>query len=248
MTGISLPSYEELFGQGEAEGKIEEEDTSTGKVFLLIRFKSAKREEFINTMKNYSTGLQKFHGYLSALQHKVSTVSIGKWEKASLMAIFTFESDDMAQNWLKSTPQVRMEDWLGGCDILIMESLEPFQQDHQILSISNTVVKVDETNEDFIRYKYILNEFLKPARIRLGGVCVAKSKTTKCLRGHWDMKLEDGVTILSWPTLAIMRQYRTTVDPDIYQESVALRGKAYDVVLSVAIQLGPLPNLTKGED
>ncbi|XP_033755539.1 uncharacterized protein LOC117338339 [Pecten maximus] len=247
---VSLPSYEDLFGQGAAEGKIEVEETSTGKVFMLIRFRTSKREEFVNTLKNYSTGLEKFQGYLSALQHKVPSVRSGKWEKASVLAILTFENEDMAQDWLKSTPEVCMEKWLGGCDILLMESSEPFQQDHQVLSISNTVINGEdvETNKDLARYRYILDQYLKPARVRIGGVSVARSQTSKCLRGQWDIDLKSTVNILSWPTVAVLRQYKESVDPEIYQESLDLRGKVFDIVLSVVIQLGQLPSFTNAKE
>ncbi|XP_060075213.1 uncharacterized protein LOC132554899 [Ylistrum balloti] len=245
---VLLPSYEELFGQGAAEGNIEVEETATGKVFMLIRFQSSRRQEFVNSMKNYSSGLEKFQGYLSALQHKASNIKVGTWNKASLLAILTFECADMARDWLKTTPEICMEKWLGGCDILLVESSEPFQQDHQVLSMSNIGITVEDTNENLARYRYLLNEYLKPSRVRIGGVSVASSKVNHCLRGKWEMDIEKTIVILSWPTMDVLRKYRGSVDPEIYQESLELRNKVFEIVLTAVVQLGPLPSLANSEE
>ncbi|OWF48204.1 Arrestin domain-containing protein 3 [Mizuhopecten yessoensis] len=246
----SLPSYEELFGQGAAEAKIEVEDTSTGKVFMVIKFQATRRQEFIDTLKKYSSGLEKFQGTLSALQHQVHSAFSGKWAKTSRLAVLTFESADMAKDWFKCTPEVCMEKWLGGCDILLVEASEPFQEDHQVLTLSNRVPAVEDTgeNEDLARYRYLMTEYMKPSSVRLGVASVANTKVNSCLRGHWDMNIDQSVIIHSWPTMDVVKQYKSSVDPEIYQEVAELRKKVFDTVLSLMIKLGPLPSLTNSQE
>jgi len=44
------------------------------------------------------------------------------------MAVLSFASEEMACDWLKLTPEISNENWLGSCDIVMIQSDESFQE------------------------------------------------------------------------------------------------------------------------